>query len=102
MRYRSHMHLPEKERHVDVHIWRPTFPKFDLPHGAAIRTNWQRNFQELNYYGERSLVDANTDMKTFTPDDLAFSNMNLLDKNMESLVDLLKQYSIETSKEVLR
>ncbi len=95
VRYRSHMHLPENERHVDVYIWKPTFSRFDLPHSIALRKNWIRNFSELNYYGERELVDVNNKTKSVSPDDLAFKNMDVLDNNLVTLQQLLKQYSIE-------
>ncbi|NQY43473.1 MAG: hypothetical protein HRT87_09040 [Legionellales bacterium] len=95
VRYRSHMHLPKKERHVDVYIWKPTFSRFDLPHALALRKNWVRNFSELNYYGDRGLIDSNNEIKSVSPDDISLKNMSVLDKNLEALQALLKRHSIE-------
>lgn len=96
VRYKSHMHLPEEERHVDVYIWKPTFNFLDLPHALALRKNWATNFSELNYYGDRLKIDVNNEMKSFTPDDLALKQMNLLDTNLVELEKVLKKHSIES------
>lgn len=96
VRYRSHMHLPEKERHVNVHIWKPVFSRADLQHAVALRENWARNFSELNYYGERTLVDINNTIKSSTPDSTAHTNKDTLDSNMNSLEKLLQSHSIES------
>ncbi len=97
IRYRSHLHLPQKQRNVKIYIWKATFDPIDLPHGAALRTDWQYNFSELNYYGDRTLVDPNNQMKSITPDELAYHRKNELDQNTEELINLVQTYSIETS-----
>ena len=99
VRYRSHMHLPKNERHVDVYVWKQVFSKYDIKHAFALRGNWNRNFSELNYYGERSLVDKNSAMKLQSPDEISFQRMNELHDSLFELSTLLKQYSIETSTE---
>ncbi len=95
VRYKSHSHLPENKRHVDIYIWKPTFSMLNIPHNVALRNNWQRNFLELNFYGERTLVDPNNDMKFFTPDDLSHKNMSVQDENTRELVKFLQNHSIE-------
>ncbi|NQY43116.1 MAG: hypothetical protein HRT87_07235 [Legionellales bacterium] len=95
VRYQSHSHLPENKRLVNVYIWRPTFSMLNIPHNVAIRNNWQRNFLELNYYGERTLVDPNNEMKSFTPDDLSYEQMRTRDNSMKELVEFLQKHSIE-------
>jgi len=97
VRYRSHMHLPKNERRVDVYVWKQVFSQYDIKHAFALRENWNRNFSEFNYYGERTLVDKNAPMKRSSPDEIAFQRMNELQNSLQELITLLKQYSIETS-----
>ncbi len=96
IRYKSHIHLPETERHVDVYIWKPTFSWRNLSYSFAIRENWLHNFSELSYYGARSLIDPNSHIKDFSPDDLAYMAMQRQNKNMKNFKEFLEKYSIET------
>ena len=95
VRYKSHTHLPIKQRHVDVYIWKPEFGSMNLDHATSLRENWARNFYEVNYYGNRLLVDKNKEIKAHTPDTIAAKYMKSLDKHMRELEGLLKGYSIE-------
>lgn len=95
VRYKSHSHLPENKRHVSVYVWKQVFRSLDLSYMSALRKNWYNNFGEMNYYGERSLIDSNSMMKSISPDEHACSNMDNLEKNMKMLTEQLYNHSIE-------
>ena len=95
VRYMSHSHLPAKQRHVNVYVWQQTLAGFDLEHSKVLRKNWFQNFSEVNYYSERGIIDKNANLKVLSPDDRAYHTMNVLDFNTKSLVELIKQLSIE-------
>jgi hypothetical protein len=99
VRYKSHMHLREKDRHVDVYIWKATLPRFGLANNIALRENWDNYFSELNYYSNfgqgRIQIDPNAQRKNISPDDVAYMQLENTDINMCKLKAYLKRYSIE-------
>ena len=95
VRFRSHIHLPKNQRMVNVYIWEAAFGKFDLKHAKALRENWNYNFSEMNYYGDRAAIDDNTKIKATTPDSLATKHMRKLEKGLVQLGKLLQDHSIE-------
>jgi hypothetical protein len=103
VRYKSHMHLPVKDRHVDVYIWKAAMPKFGLENNIALRENWDNYFSELNYYSNfgqnRIQIDPNAQKKNISPDDLAYVQLENLNANMNKLKAYLEKYSIENADE---
>lgn len=99
VRYKSHARLPEKERHVDVYIWKAILPRFGIENNLALRENWNNYFSELNYYSNfgqgRIQIDPNAVKKNISPDELAYLQLQNLDMNMCKLRTYLKKYSIE-------
>lgn len=98
IRYRSHMHLPENERWVQIYIWQHIIGTWDLQASKLHRRNWHENFAELNYYSLFAMqLDPNTLLKRFSPDTRAYSFLHTLDRQMEDFKMYLQRFSIENS-----
>ena len=95
VRYKSHEHLPKKQRFVDIYIWKQIIPKFSLDHMLALRRNWYNNYPEVNYYTERIIIDKNTVFKTISPDQKSYLKMNTLNQVSHDMNHMLKKHSIE-------
>ena len=96
IRYKSHAHLPKKDQKVDVYIWKQSISRFDVAHMTKLRENWHLNFSEVSYYTSNKLaIDPNHNIKSRSPDDIAYEKMNFLDKSGQSLIKLLGDYSLD-------
>ena len=101
VRYQSHIHLPENQRHVDIYIWRQALPIFSFQRMSAARRDWLENFHELNYYGGAStaLIDINSARKNISPDKLLHIKALSVNSTVTALLHLLKTTSIEVAYE---
>lgn len=99
IRYRSHLHLPENEQYVEIYTWK--YHLKDLKANIALRENWHHNFAALNYYSDfgsgRTKIDKNAKLKDQSPDINAYIHLNTLNRQMETLREYLKVFSIENS-----
>ena len=99
IRYRSHSHLPEKDRKVEIYIWKNYFGFFDLDPMKARRVNWIKNFDEMFYYGSfgeaRNKVDPNAEEKKRTPDEVNYEKSKSLSGDISKLKELLSETSID-------
>jgi hypothetical protein len=102
IRYRSHLHLPENRRVVNVYLWEAEisysaigrFSKADL----ARREHWQKKYSEINpstWSKGISDLDTNYFLKDETPDRRTIRNSIAVEKDVDSFGRLLENYSIE-------
>lgn len=100
VRYRSHADLPESERHVDIYLWKTVIPSFSIWTYSAKQKDWWRRYSELSNWsqwgGGIRQVDPFYDRKFYSPDSLAYMNIQALDHAVESLKQVLATNSIET------
>jgi hypothetical protein len=97
VRYKSHKHLPKTEQVVDVYIWKQVVGILDTNHIASLRKNWQENFSEFNYYGEKSSIDPNIGFKSTTPDETADGKRKRTGRENEALIEVTRKHSIESA-----
>jgi len=101
VRYRSHMHLPKAQRHVDVYLWKSTVPRLSIWTYAAKKKDWWKRYSELSDWsqwgGGVRQVDPFYDRKVFSPDSLAHMRLEHLDNSVDSLNRILKEHSIESA-----
>jgi Helicase conserved C-terminal domain len=99
IRYRSHLHLPETEQHVEIYTWQYVLSILDMKSNLAKRKNWQHNFSELNYYSQfgvgRDQVDPNALLKNDSPDERAYQHLNTISLHIKQFREHLERFSIE-------
>lgn len=73
VRYKSHNHLEEDKRHVDIFVWKAKIETLNLTHYKARKENWQLYFSELsdfsNFGNGLSQIDPEALNKKRTPDE---------------------------------
>ncbi|MBL4818943.1 MAG: DEAD/DEAH box helicase family protein [Deltaproteobacteria bacterium] len=99
VRYRSHSDLPEKERKVDVYLWKSVLGGFNLKNFELRKQNWLKRYRELSDWSDfgRGIVqiDKNYDFKMYSPDEYASLKVNDLKENIEVFKEVLKESSVE-------
>jgi len=103
IRYKSHAHLEESLRKVDLYVWRSSISYWtNLNHRMAVKENWQKYFSELNDYSGWGSglvqVDPQAVYKKTSPDSMVQLRVNDLDRTIDELRDLFKSHNIETNK----
>lgn len=101
VRYRSHNHLPANKRRVDVYLWKAEVPRMSIWTYSAKKRDWWKRYSELSDWsqwgGGIRQVDTFFDRKLYSPDALAYMRVKHLDASVESLKNILRDNSIESS-----
>jgi hypothetical protein len=101
VRYQSHKHLPEVQRHVDIYLWKATIGKLSLANLAIKKENWLKRRRELNdwsYWGRGMVqIDKHHRFKLYSPDEYASMRLANMNENIDALKEVFKNSSIETS-----
>jgi superfamily II DNA or RNA helicase len=99
IRYKSHMHLPQDKRHVDIYVWKARVKTFNLTHYKARKENWQLYYSELNDFSNfgsgLTQVDPEAINKKRSPDEKIYDNFYKLNSYIHEIEDLFAKYSIE-------
>jgi superfamily II DNA or RNA helicase len=103
IRYRSHSHLPENRRKVNVYLWESSIDYTDaliFPTSAALikREHWQRKYAEVNpSMWTKGIVELDQSyfLKNETPDARSKRHNKELEKDLISFKELLENSSIE-------
>ncbi len=98
VRYQSHAHLPEAERHVDIYNWKAV-----IGSGANAlklkKANWFNGYSELNDWSDwgsgMRKIDKNYDRKKTSPDIETAIRLESVNQNMLELKDLMRHFAIE-------
>ncbi|MEI6806430.1 MAG: helicase-related protein [Myxococcaceae bacterium] len=100
VRYQSHSALPEKERHVDVYLWKAMIGGFNLKNFELKKNDWLKRYRELSDWSDfgRGLiqVDKNYYFKMYSPDEYSYLKLNDLNQNIRVLREVLQEHSIES------
>ncbi|MES2504896.1 MAG: DEAD/DEAH box helicase family protein [Myxococcota bacterium] len=102
VRYRSHLALPEAERHVDIYLWQSVLGSFNLKNFELKKANWLAKYRELSDWADfgRGItqIDKNYDFKLYSPDEYAYMRLGDLNQNIQILKDVLKEHAIESNR----
>lgn len=102
VRYRSHTHLPKERRNVNVYLWESdiNYSNLALPTSAGLirREHWQKKYSEVNpsmWSKGITEIDNTYFLKDETPDRRLKRHKSVIQKDVESLQNLMEVYSIE-------
>ena len=103
VRYKSHAHLSEDLRKVDLYIWKSAISYWqNINHHLAVKENWQRYYSELSDYSEYGQgliqVDLQYPLKKKSPDTMIQNKATELDNSIKELKELFKDHNIDTQK----